>query len=161
MSSDLKQATELIKENKEEAAREILLDLLKTNAANDEAWVWLASITADREERKQYLEEALKHNPRNQMAFKTLQKMSGSALVMQPKNIPVSGHILCGWPLLLVFLGGAIGGALGGTAYAANLAIYRSNLPIVVKIILNLIIGAAAFAIWFVIGLTVLHALRR
>ena len=160
MSNDLKQAANLIKENKEDEARTILLDILKTNAGNDEAWVWLASITADREERKNYLEEALKYNPRNQTALKSLQKM-GVNFVMQSKNVPALAHVLSGWPLLLVLIGGAIGGALGAVAYSANLAIYKSNLPSVVKIILNPIIGIAAFVLWFVISLSIRRALGR
>jgi len=161
MSDDLKQVADLVKENKEEEARTILLRLLQANAGDDEAWVWLASITADREERKKYLEEALKHNPRNQTALKTLQKMGGSSVVAQSKVVPPWVHFLCGWPLILVFIGGAIGGALGGVAYAANLTIYKSNLPTVVKFILNPIIGIAAFVLWFFISLMVAQAMGR
>lgn len=137
----------LIKENKEDEARTVLEEMLKNNAGDDEAWVWLASITSNREERKNCHEEALRYNPRNQSALKALQKMGGSSLVMQSKNVPVTGHIPSGWPLILIFVGGAIGGALGGAAYYANLSIYKSTMPGAVKIVLNLIIGVAAFAL--------------
>lgn len=60
-------------------------------------------------------------------------------------------HILCGWPLLLVAIGGAIGGGLGGAAYGINLAIYKSGLPVTAKIILNFLAGVSAIAIWAII----------
>ena len=160
MRNELKSVEKLINENKEEEAREILEQMLKTNAGDDEAWVWLASVAHSREERRQYLEEALKYNPRNQLALKSLQKM-GVNPVMQTKNVPTLGHILSGWPLMLVFVGGAIGGALGALAYTANLSIYKSNLPSVVKIILNPIIGIVAFVLWFFISLSIRQALGR
>lgn len=159
MRNNLKPVEKLIKENKEDEARAILEGMLKDNAGDDEAWVWLASITSDREERKNYLQEALKYNPRNQLALKTLQKMGGGNLVVQTKNVPMMGHVLSGWPLLLVFVGGAIGGAFGGLAYALNLSIYKSSLPGPLKIILNPIIGIAAFVLWFVISLIIRQAL--
>jgi len=59
-------------------------------------------------------------------------------------------HLLCGWPLVLVVLGGLIGGALGGAAYGINMSIYNSNLPIPAKIVLNLLAGSAAFLLWLV-----------
>lgn len=152
MSKSLKEAEKLIQENKEAEARTVLEEILRDNAGNDEAWVWLASITADREERKVYLEEALKYNPRNKLALTSLQKM-GVKIELQSKNIPVTAHILSGWPLILIFIGGAIGGALGGGAYAINLSIYKSSLPTAVKVILNLIVGIAAVAIWFFVSL--------
>ncbi len=46
-------------------------------------------------------------------------------------------------------IGGMIGGALGGAAYGINIAIYKSSLPVPVKIILNVLTGLAAVAIWF------------
>ena len=60
---------------------------------------------------------------------------------------------MCGWPLILVFFGGAIGGALGGLAYGANLAIYKSGIPGPLKVILNPLIGVLAIALWYLIAL--------
>lgn len=57
-------------------------------------------------------------------------------------------HLFCGWPLLLLFIGGAFGGGMGAVAYAVNVAIYKSKLPIVAKILLNLLVGFAAFGMW-------------
>lgn len=160
MSNNLKEAAKLIQENKEEEARIMLEEILRDNAGNDEAWVWLASITANREERKGYLEEALKYNPRNQLALTSLQKM-GAKIETQSKNIPIVAHILSGWPFILILVGGAIGGALGGAAYAINLSIYKSRLPSAVKIVLNPVVGIAAFVIWFAFSLFIREALAK
>ena len=76
MDNTLKSVDELIKAGREDEARGILLQMLKQNPADDEAWVWLASITSDREKRQKCLEEALKHNPNNATAKRVLQKMT-------------------------------------------------------------------------------------
>jgi hypothetical protein len=69
-----------------------------------------------------------------------------------PQKLPMIAHILCGWPLILLFIGGAIGGALGGVAYAVNISLYKSNLPGVLKFMLNLLIGMLAIGIWLTIS---------
>jgi hypothetical protein len=76
------------------------------------------------------------------------------SLVEKPK-LPVSAHVICGWPLLLVAIGGAIGGGLGGAAYGINVAIYKSKLPIPAKIALNGLVGLAAVAIWIAIAMVI------
>ena len=69
------------------------------------------------------------------------------------EKLPVMAHVMCGWPLLLVTIGGAIGGGLGGAAYGINAAIYKSQMPVAVKILLNIVTGFAAIAIWYAIAL--------
>ena len=78
-----------------------------------------------------------------------------SAKTATKEKIPVIGHILCGWPLLLVTIGGAIGGGLGGAAYAINVGIYKTNLPIPAKVVLNIIVGSAAIVIWYSIAMAI------
>ena len=63
-----------------------------------------------------------------------------------------SAHVMCGWPLILVGVGGALGGALGGGAYVINVAIYKSHLPAAAKVALNLVCGVVAFALYWVIA---------
>jgi hypothetical protein len=65
-------------------------------------------------------------------------------------SLPKTAYVMCGWPLVLVFIGGALGGALGGAAFWTNTKIYKSNLPIPAKIVLNLLAGIAAFLLWAV-----------
>ncbi len=69
----------------------------------------------------------------------------------KPK-LPISVHFMCGWPLFLVAVGGAIGGGLGGAAYGVNLAIYRSNMSTPIKVVLNLATGASAIILWIVLA---------
>lgn len=69
-----------------------------------------------------------------------------------PEKLPASVHFMCGWPLLLVVLGGAIGGLMGGLAYGVNMYIYKSKLPAGAKIALNIITGCAAIMIWLLIA---------
>jgi len=57
-------------------------------------------------------------------------------------------HLMCGWPLALVFVGGAIGGGLGGGAYAINLALHKSKLPAPLKVIGNVAVGTVAVLLW-------------
>lgn len=157
MDNALKHVDELIKAGREDEARGILIQRLKQNPADDEAWVWLASITEDREKRQKCLEEALKHNPKNEVAQRVLKKMTAPVepareAAPPPKKLTLMAHVLCGWPLILVIFGGAIGGALGGLAYAGNVAVYKADIPKVWKIVLNPLIGIAAIVLWFVIA---------
>ncbi len=70
-------------------------------------------------------------------------------------KLPVSAHFLCGWPLLLVAIGGAIGGGLGGVAYAVNMAIYKAQLPVALKVLLNLVVGFSAIGLWLGIAMAI------
>jgi len=80
---------------------------------------------------------------------------SGDPAAPQPSKLPAVGHVVCGWPLLLVAVGGAIGGGLGGAAYAINVATYKSTLPVPLKAVLIFVTGIAAFVIWFAIALAI------
>jgi hypothetical protein len=71
----------------------------------------------------------------------------GNENVAQEKQPKLSAkvHLMCGWPLALVVIGGAIGGGLGGAAYGINVAIYKSRMPTPAKIALNILAGAFCF----------------
>jgi hypothetical protein len=77
--------------------------------------------------------------------------------VLNPQSSPAApklslqAHLVCGWPLILVIIGGLIGGGLGGAAYAVNLQIYKSQLPIYGKIALNISTGLIAGFLWLLI----------
>jgi hypothetical protein len=75
-------------------------------------------------------------------------------------RLPISAHPLCGWPLVLVAFGGAIGGGLGGAAYGVNMMIYKSRLPLAVKVALNLLTGSVAFMLWALIA-SAIHSNHR
>ena len=72
--------------------------------------------------------------------------------VESENDIPSYVHILCGYPLVMIFIGGAIGGALGGLAYGVNIMIYKSNLSLPIKIIVNLATGALVVVVWLVLA---------
>lgn len=71
---------------------------------------------------------------------------------------PIWVYLICGWPFALVAIGGLIGGLCGGAAFGINLSIWKSSLPLAVKIILIPIVGVMAIVIWLVVavGLNVL-----
>jgi hypothetical protein len=54
-------------------------------------------------------------------------------------------HACCGLPLLLIFLGGAVGGACGGLGYAFSTAVFKKAMPTPAKYALSLVISFAAF----------------
>ncbi|MBJ9722891.1 hypothetical protein I5515_13895 [Acinetobacter calcoaceticus] len=68
------------------------------------------------------------------------------------KKLPIKAHLLCGWPFVLILVGGAIGGALAGIAYGINLRIYKSSLSDSAKIILNSLTGLAALILMLIAG---------
>lgn len=87
--------------------------------------------------------------------------MSTQTLIQDQKaKMPVSAHLICGWPLVLVALGGAIGGGLGGAAYAVNLAVYKSEMPTLAKVLLNILIGGTAIVGWIVAASFIQNALK-
>lgn len=81
-----------------------------------------------------------------------MQPPQGSGRSEAKHKLPAIAHVMCGWPLAMVAFGGAIGGGLGGVAYAINIALYKSSLPVAAKVALNLMTGAAAIVIWAVIA---------
>jgi hypothetical protein len=80
----------------------------------------------------------------------TQQEIGGAPV--QENKLSVGTHIMAGWPLFLVIMGGLIGAGLGGAAYGLNIAIHKSNMPYGVKIGLNIIVGLAAVMLWFLVG---------
>jgi uncharacterized membrane-anchored protein len=66
------------------------------------------------------------------------------------EKMPIKGHLMCGWPIILVLIGGAIGGVMGFAAYSLNVAIYKSSMSRTAKITQNLLAGLGAFVVWFV-----------
>jgi hypothetical protein len=86
---------------------------------------------------------------------------SANGQKVKSSKLSVSAHLMCGWPLLLVAFGGAIGGGLGGAAYAINVMIYKSRLPTAGKIVLNLMAGCAAIVLWVFAATMIQLAIRK
>lgn len=73
--------------------------------------------------------------------------------ILEKPTVPKSAHFIAAWPLLLVLIGGAIGGALGAIAYVLNLKIYKSQtLSKLQKILANLLCGMSAISLWWFIA---------
>jgi hypothetical protein len=83
MADKLKQAIQLIKSGDSERARPLLIEKLKTDPKNDTAWVWLATLVETAELKQECLEEALKHNPHNEVARRAL-----AAIGQPPAPLP-------------------------------------------------------------------------
>lgn len=66
-----------------------------------------------------------------------------------------------GWPILLLFVGGAIGGFAGGLAAGGNVMIFRSKTHPAIKYFLTFIIGVFAFLFWAVLATIIRGALGR
>jgi len=58
----------------------------------------------------------------------------------------------CCVPLVLIFLGGAIGGALGAMAMYGNLMLFRSRLQVYMKYGIAACITTAAFILWLTLA---------
>jgi hypothetical protein len=71
------------------------------------------------------------------------------------EKLPAGAHLLCGWPLVMVAIGGAIGGGLGGLAYGLNITLYKSRMPLWAKVLLNLAAGFSAFGLWLWIAIMI------
>lgn len=71
------------------------------------------------------------------------------------QSLSTSAYLMCGWPFILVFVGGAIGGGLGALAYYINLKIYKSNLSNAYKVILNILTGISAMIVWYMIAVSI------
>lgn len=69
--------------------------------------------------------------------------------------VPIWAHVLCGWPLILVAFGGAIGGGLGGLAYGISVSLFQTSLPLAVKIVAPILIGIAAVSVWLAIAVAI------
>ena len=89
-------------------------------------------------------------------------RLGNITLATKRESVPVPkwAHLLCGWPLVMVCFGGAIGGGLGGAAYGVNVMIYKSHLVPAAKVVLNLLTGLAAIGLWALIT-GAIHSIHR
>lgn len=57
-----------------------------------------------------------------------------------------------GFPILLLFVGGALGGMLGGIAAVTNINLLRSDKPAPLRFVLAAMVSLTAIMIWLIIG---------
>jgi len=56
------------------------------------------------------------------------------------------------WPVLVAFVGGALGGACGGTAAAINVKIFKSSKSNTYKYVTSLLVSLGALVVYFVLA---------
>src|SRR5215831_3116297 len=81
----LNEAIALINAGQRAEARTILLDLSERYPTMELAWLWLASVTEDTEERIGYLRKVLSINPNNDKARAALTRLTGTELPAPPQ----------------------------------------------------------------------------
>ncbi|SDF51427.1 hypothetical protein SAMN04488542_11219 [Fontibacillus panacisegetis] len=88
-------------------------------------------------------------------------KFTGSPIVLLDgqeieiaKKLKAYEWVISMLPLLLIFIGGALGGLLGALGFSVNVLLFRSKLPTAVKVILSiLVLGVTVITHFVVAGL--------
>lgn len=75
MSEKLQQAITLIKSGKKQDGQQILLQIIKSEPDNEQAWLWM-SVVVSEDKRRYCIEKALSINPNNQQAKQALAKLT-------------------------------------------------------------------------------------
>jgi hypothetical protein len=78
-AKSLRQALDLLKSGKVKSARSILVEFLKTNPENEQAWYMLSFAVSDRQRQIYSLNQVLKINPLHEKARKRLLAISGKS----------------------------------------------------------------------------------
>jgi CheY-like chemotaxis protein len=84
-----------VQESKKESAKRCFLRAIQTDANNEMAWLWMASITEDQDEKNSYLHKVLEINPENEVAntlFKIQRKDEAQDLLQKSKASAVKGN---------------------------------------------------------------------
>lgn len=71
------------------------------------------------------------------------------------KNLKWYEHLAAGWPIILIFVGGAIGGGLGAAAYILNVRIFNKSISSAKKYIFSILIGIASVLACFIVIVTI------
>lgn len=77
--------------------------------------------------------------------------MSGDTTKQEEKKLPSYAHIIAGWPLIMIFIGGALGGLCGGGAYGASIALLKKKGISFGTCLLSFLIGVAGIGLYFVV----------
>ena len=67
-------------------------------------------------------------------------------------SLPVIQLILSGLPLVMLFIGGAIGGLIGGAAYWLSLIVFRSEMSTAERYILSALISGIAIILFLILS---------
>jgi tetratricopeptide (TPR) repeat protein len=72
----LEQAVAYIRAGEIEKARSFLIEVLKQNPSNEDAWLWMTKCVVETEQKRYCLERVLKINPQNQYAIRGLRHLT-------------------------------------------------------------------------------------
>lgn len=75
MSDKLQRAIELIQSGDKQTGRQLLVEILKAEPANEIAWLWMSSVVTTDEQRCDCLRQVLAINPNNQVAKRGLERL--------------------------------------------------------------------------------------
>jgi thioredoxin-like negative regulator of GroEL len=94
MPTMLEQAVAHIRAEEIEKARPLLIEWLRQNPTDENAWLWMSRCVAEIEQKRYCFEKVLKINPQNQYAIKSLKHLaapiSARAQPVPPKPPEVS-----------------------------------------------------------------------
>lgn len=76
MSTLLEQAAAHIREGEIEKARSLLIEALKQNPGEEDAWLWMTKCVTEPEQKRYCFEKVLKINPQNQYAIRGLRHLA-------------------------------------------------------------------------------------
>lgn len=68
-------------------------------------------------------------------------------------------YAICALPLLLLFLGGAIGALFGALGTVINLNIFRNIKSITIKVLLSIVVLGISWLLYFIVALSFLTAI--
>src|SRR5262245_55941443 len=84
MTTEFQQAIAAIKAGDKVAGKRLLLEVLKTDRRNEQAWLWLSQVVSSPAEKIQCLQNVLKLNPDHPAAIR------GLAALQAGQNVPSS-----------------------------------------------------------------------
>ena len=90
MSEELKQAIQLIKSGEKEAGKNLLIRLVKNDPKNENAWLWLSSVT-NGEQRIYCLKKVLEINPQNEKTQAYLKQLTSQEIPIKQSTAVQSG----------------------------------------------------------------------
>ena len=75
MSKKLNQAISVIKNGDKQTGKCLLVEILKTEPRNENAWLWMTQVVGKKDEKVKCLEQVLKINPDNEIAKKGMARL--------------------------------------------------------------------------------------
>ena len=100
----LQLAIRTAKEGNPQGARVIFQQVLAQDRRNERALVWMASLTKDKKERRQYLRRALRVSPRNAAARQELERMDRMEKARSNRTLIYGGLVVLAAVLLIVLV---------------------------------------------------------